>query len=91
MGCSLAERLEKISIMKNLTTRQLKRLLKDVLTNEDVVSALGRYIDGEFKEPETGEISAATRRRAKSLGLFSILSELGVTSNHNLQSRAVTR
>ncbi|CAH8872801.1 unnamed protein product [Trichobilharzia szidati] len=91
LGCSLAERLEKISTMQNLTTRQVKRLLKDVLTNEDVVSALRRYIDGEFKEPETGEISAATRRRAKSLGLFCILSELGEMSNHNLQSRAVTR
>ncbi|CAH8679575.1 unnamed protein product [Schistosoma rodhaini] len=91
LGCSLAERLEKITTVQHLTTRQVKRLLKDVLTNEDVVSALRRYIDGEFREPETGEVSAATRRRAKSLGLFSILSNLGENSDYHLESRAITR
>ncbi|CAH8675338.1 unnamed protein product [Schistosoma haematobium] len=91
LGCSLAERLEKITTVQHLTTRQVKRLLKDVLTNEDVVSALRRYIDGEFREPETGEVSAATRRRAKSLGLFSILSDLGGNSDYHLESRAITR
>ncbi|VDP24589.1 unnamed protein product [Schistosoma mattheei] len=91
LGCSLAERLEKITTVQHLTTRQVKRLLKDVLTNEDVVSALRRYIDGEFREPETGEVSAATRRRAKSLGLFSILSDLGENSDYHLESRAITR
>lgn len=55
------------------------------------MSALRRYIDGEFREPETGEVSAATRRRAKSLGLFSILSDLGGNSDYHLESRAITR
>ncbi|CAH8574936.1 unnamed protein product [Schistosoma turkestanicum] len=91
LGCSLAERLEKITTVQHLTTRQVKRLLKDVLTNEDVVNALRRYIDGEFREPETGEVSAATRRRAKSLGLFSILNDLGEDSDYHLESRAITR
>ncbi|KAK4474637.1 hypothetical protein MN116_001772 [Schistosoma mekongi] len=91
LGCSLAERLEKITTVQHLTTRQVKRLLKDVLTNEDVVNALRRYIDGEFKEPETGEVSAATRRRAKSLGVFSILNDFGEDSSYHLESRAITR
>ncbi|TNN07515.1 GON-4 isoform X4 isoform 1 [Schistosoma japonicum] len=91
LGCSLAERLEKITTVQHLTTRQVKRLLKDVLTNEDVVNALRRYIDGEFKEPETGEVSAATRRRAKSLGVFSILNDFGEDSGYHLESRAITR
>ncbi|CAH8641048.1 unnamed protein product [Heterobilharzia americana] len=91
LGCSLAERLEKIDTVQHLTTRQIKKLLKDVLTNEDVVIALRRYINGEFKEPETGEVSAATRRRAKSLGLFSVLSNLRGELNCPLESRAITR
>ncbi|KAK4467261.1 hypothetical protein MN116_009025 [Schistosoma mekongi] len=91
LGCSLAERLEKITTVQHLTTRQVKRLLKDVLTSEDVVSALRRYIDGEFKEPETGEVSAATQRRAKSLGVFSIFNDFGKDSSYHLEPRAITR
>ncbi|VDL89984.1 unnamed protein product [Schistocephalus solidus] len=71
MGASLAERLERIANEKKLTVPQVKRLLKMVLTNEDVVAAFRHYMDGQLAllEPETGEPSSATRRQAHILGV----------------------
>ncbi|VDN11676.1 unnamed protein product [Dibothriocephalus latus] len=71
MGASLAERLESIANEKKLTVPQVKRLLKAVLTNEDVVDAFRHYMDGQLAllEPETGEPSSATRRQAHLLGV----------------------
>lgn len=91
LGCSLADRLDKINSVQNLTTREIKRLLKDVLTNQSVVSTLQRYINGDFNDPETGEISVSTRRKAKTLGLFSSINDLDDQSNYHLQPRAMTR
>ncbi|KAF7232350.1 hypothetical protein EG68_09424 [Paragonimus skrjabini miyazakii] len=90
LGSSLADQLEQLTVKKNLTARQVKKLLRAVLTNEDVISAFRRYIN--LNEPETGEISASTKRRARDLGLLSASSEdLQSTVSQSLEPRAITR
>lgn len=70
MGATLADRLENIATERNLTILQVKRLLKDVLTNPIVVNAFRRYMSGQLTilEPETGEPSKSTMRHAQLLG-----------------------
>ncbi|KAF6774418.1 hypothetical protein AHF37_06575 [Paragonimus kellicotti] len=90
LGSSLADQLEQLTVKKNLTARQVKKLLRAVLTNEDVISAFRRYIN--LSEPETGEISATTKRRARDLGLLSASSEdLQSTVSQSLEPRVITR
>ncbi|KAF5401652.1 hypothetical protein PHET_04841 [Paragonimus heterotremus] len=90
LGSSLADQLEHLTVKKNLTARQVKKLLRAVLTNEDVISAFRRYIN--LSEPETGEISASTKRRARDLGLLSESSEdLQSTVSQSLEPRVITR
>ncbi|VUZ43540.1 unnamed protein product [Hymenolepis diminuta] len=81
MGASLAERLEAIATEKKLSTAQVKRLLKEVLTNPVVVSAFKQYMSGQLTllEPETGAASTSTQRQAKFLGFD--LSAFGPNSN----------
>nr|CDS31069.1 conserved hypothetical protein [Hymenolepis microstoma] len=70
MGASLADRLEAIATEKKLSNVQVKRLLKDVLTNPVVVKAFKQYMSGELTllEPETGAASTSTQKQAKFLG-----------------------
>ncbi|VDN99075.1 unnamed protein product [Rodentolepis nana] len=70
MGASLADRLEAIATEKKLSNVQVKRLLKQVLTNPVVVKAFKQYMSGELTllEPETGSASTSTRKRARVLG-----------------------
>lgn len=93
MGASLADRLETIASEKKLTILQVKRLLKDVLTNPTVVSAFKQYMSGQLTllEPETGATSTSTRRHAQILGFD--LSALGPHSDimDVLSRRSVTR
>ena len=93
MGTSLADRLEAIASDNNLTILQVKRLLKDVLTNPAVVSAFRQYMSGQLilLEPETGAASTSTRRHAQNLGFD--LSAFGPRSSimDILSRRSVTR
>ncbi|VDM34277.1 unnamed protein product, partial [Hydatigera taeniaeformis] len=93
MGASLADRLETIASEKKLTILQVKRLLKDVLTNPSVVNAFRQYMSGQLTllEPETGAASTSTRRHAQFLGFD--LSAFGPRSNimDILSRRSVTR
>ncbi|VDK37707.1 unnamed protein product [Taenia asiatica] len=93
MGASLADRLESIASEKKLTILQVKRLLKDVLTNPAVVNAFRQYMSGQLTllEPETGAASTSTRRHAHFLGFD--LSTFGPRSNimDMLSRRSVTR
>ncbi|CUT99232.1 conserved hypothetical protein [Echinococcus multilocularis] len=93
MGASLADRLETIASEKKLTILQVKRLLKDVLTNPAVVNAFRQYMSGQLTllEPETGAASTSTRRHAQFLGFD--LSAFGPRSNimDILSRRSVTR
>lgn len=93
MGASLADRLESIASEKKLTILQVKRLLKDVLTNPAVVNAFRQYMSGQLTllEPETGAASTSTRRHAQFLGFD--LSAFGPRSNimDILSRRSVTR
>ncbi|KAL5106106.1 hypothetical protein TcWFU_002521 [Taenia crassiceps] len=93
MGASLADRLESIASEKKLTILQVKRLLKDVLTNPAVVNAFRQYMSGQLTllEPETGAASTSTRRHAQFLGFD--LSAFGPRSDimDILSRRSVTR
>lgn len=70
MGATLADRLETIASERSLTILQVKRLLKDVLTNPVVINAFRQYMSGQITllEPETGEPSTTTMRHAQLLG-----------------------
>ncbi|VDD80078.1 unnamed protein product [Mesocestoides corti] len=93
MGVSLADRLETIASENNLTILQVKRLLKDVLTNPSVVNAFRQYMSGQLTllEPETGEPSTSTRRHAHLLGFD--VSSLGRRSSimDLISNRTLTR
>ncbi|CAL8088150.1 unnamed protein product [Calicophoron daubneyi] len=89
LGTSLAEQLEQLTVKQHLTARQVKKLLRAVLTNEDVVSAFRRYIN--LSDPETGELSASTRRKAKGLGLLSTAPNESGKSIPEVESRVLTR
>lgn len=85
---SLADALEHLKVDRHLTAREVKKLLRAVLTNDDVVSAFRRYID--LSDPETGTPSAATRKRAKDLGLLQSATNV-VGCPHELERRVITR
>ncbi|TGZ52506.1 hypothetical protein CRM22_010617 [Opisthorchis felineus] len=92
LGSSLADQLEQLTVKRNLTARQVKKLLRAVLTNEDVVSVFRRYIN--LNEPETGELSARTKRRVKNLGILrgpSNSQSNALSANQLLEPRVVTR
>ncbi|KER24458.1 hypothetical protein T265_07885 [Opisthorchis viverrini] len=92
LGSSLADQLEQLTVKRNLTARQVKKLLRAVLTNEDVVSVFRRYIN--LNEPETGELSARTKRRVKNLGILrgsSNSQSNALFADQLLEPRVVTR
>lgn len=80
--------MEHLKVDRHLTAREVKKLLRAVLTNDDVVSAFRRYID--LSDPETGTPSAATRKRAKDLGLLQSATDF-VGCPHELERRVITR
>ncbi|VDP90048.1 unnamed protein product [Echinostoma caproni] len=88
MGSTLAEALEHLKVDRHLPAREVKKLLRAVLTNEDVVSAFRRYIN--LSEPETGTPSATTVKRAKDLGLLQGL-PTAIVGSHGLEPRVITR
>ncbi|CAH8436884.1 unnamed protein product [Dicrocoelium dendriticum] len=87
LGASLADQLERLTVQRSLTARQVKKLLRAVLTNDDVVSAFRRYIN--LSEPETGELSISTKRKAKALGLLPASD--GAQLDSAFEPRVITR
>ncbi|KAL3320790.1 hypothetical protein Ciccas_000536 [Cichlidogyrus casuarinus] len=53
LGQSLADMLDQTANIKNLKASQVKKVLKEILLNEDIVSAFRMIMDGEITIPGT--------------------------------------